>query len=79
MSPLEPAKAFDAKSLADADSNASIKELLKEVGDRSIQYGIVVGDHTLPRREDEASLMDGALILGRPGEVMAPYASVDAS
>ncbi|OQV01402.1 hypothetical protein CLAIMM_06769 [Cladophialophora immunda] len=42
MSPLETAKAFNPPLLRSADSNAPIKDLIKEVGDREIRYGAVL-------------------------------------
>ena len=39
MSPIETAKAFGAPQLRSSDSNADADKLLKEVGNRPIQYG----------------------------------------
>lgn len=39
MSPVETAKAFGAPQLRSSDSNADSVKLLKEVGDRPVQYG----------------------------------------
>ena len=39
MSPIETAKAFGAPQLRSSDSNADSVKLLKEVGDRLVQYG----------------------------------------
>ena len=39
MSPIETAKAFNAPILAGADSNAPVKQLVKDVGTRSVRYG----------------------------------------
>lgn len=39
MSPIETAKAFGAPQLRCSDSNADSVKLLKEVGDRPVQYG----------------------------------------
>ena len=39
MSPIETAKAFGAPLLRSSDSNADAVKLLKEVGDRPVQYG----------------------------------------
>ena len=39
MSPVEIAKAFGAPALVSSDSNATAKELLREVGERQIRYG----------------------------------------
>lgn len=39
MSPIETAKAFGAPQLRSSDSNADSVKLLKEVGDRPVQYG----------------------------------------
>jgi hypothetical protein len=74
MSPLEIAKAFDARSLAGADSNAEVGKLLKEVGERKIQYGVLVGgDHMMsPSREDGVDARQGVLMLGSPGEISSP-------
>jgi hypothetical protein len=41
LSPIEIAKAFNAPSLANSDSNLAIKALLKEVGSRELIYGAI--------------------------------------
>jgi hypothetical protein len=41
MSPIETAKAFGAPFLDGVDSNATIKQILKEVGRKKIQYGVL--------------------------------------
>jgi hypothetical protein len=69
---LEIAKAFNAKSLANADSNADITALMKLVGNRSIQYGVVVEEDSLPRTEDGVKPRDGVLMMGTPDQVTAP-------
>ncbi|ERF74689.1 hypothetical protein EPUS_00819 [Endocarpon pusillum Z07020] len=42
MSPLETAKAFNAPLLRDADSNAEVEVLVKELGPYDVRYGAVV-------------------------------------
>ncbi|KAJ9614090.1 hypothetical protein H2200_002226 [Cladophialophora chaetospira] len=44
MSPLELAKAFNAPTLLGHDSNATVSELLQELGHRGIRYGAVAVD-----------------------------------
>ena len=39
MSPIEIAKAFNAPVLENKDSNATVDDLLEEIGDRTIRYG----------------------------------------
>ena len=56
MSPIEIAKAFNAPSLKNDDSNASATALVKELGDRSVRYGsVLAGDDQdashAPKRE----------------------------
>jgi hypothetical protein len=73
MSPLEIAKAFDAQILKGVDSNAEVRTLLKEIGSRGVQYGVV--DHTLLRTEDGAEMtkMAGSvLMISDPDHVAAP-------
>lgn len=42
MSPLETAKAFNAPSLRNADSNAEVDTLVKELGSHGVRYGAVI-------------------------------------
>ena len=39
LSPLETAKAFGAPLLAECNSNDKVRDLIKNVGDRNVQYG----------------------------------------
>lgn len=41
MSPLKTAKAFNAPLLRSHDSNASIDNLLTDVGERPVRYGAI--------------------------------------
>jgi len=41
LSPIEIAKAFDAGLLKDANSNATAREIIEELGSRRIRYGVV--------------------------------------
>jgi len=44
MSPIEIAKAFNAPTLQGQDSNATVSDLLQELQDRGVRYGVVAID-----------------------------------
>ena len=65
MSPVELAKAFNAPLMRNADSNAPVRKLLKQVGTKPVQYGIMRagpgGRKAVPHRRSSS------------GNVLAPY------
>lgn len=65
LSPIEIAKAFDAPSLLNSDSNLNAQELLREVGDRPVRYGAVVLGNGDNRGQEK-------LVLGDPMYIMDP-------
>ena len=69
LSPIEVAKAFDAPALGSSDSNATATYLLKEVGDRHLQYGAVNS-----RLFAMGAGADGTekLVMAEPGAVRVP-------
>ena len=78
MSPIETAKAFNAPMLQNEDSNANSSALLREIGDRRVQYGAVArldaqafaSDASGTSRLDEVSL--STLEMAFPQSATAP-------
>jgi hypothetical protein len=76
MSPLETAKAFHAPILREGDSNASVKQLVAEVGKKPVRYGIMGGPSTgaISPTPDSGSLYRDSSPYGRkiPDAVASP-------
>lgn len=58
LSPIETAKAFNPPILSNHDSNATIRDLLEEVGKRSIRYGSVAEMTSSTERKVMPQILD---------------------
>jgi hypothetical protein len=71
LNPIETAKAFDAPALDGVNSNATVMAMLKDVGDRPLQYGAFGFE---ARNKDEvAGHPNTKLLIGFPREVRKPW------
>jgi hypothetical protein len=71
LDPIETAKAFDAPVLEGTNSNATVRAMLQDVGDRPVRYG-AFGSGTGYDGE-VAGHADTKLVIAFPGEVRKPW------
>ncbi|KAI9808889.1 MAG: hypothetical protein M1827_007164 [Pycnora praestabilis] len=75
LDPIVTAKAFNAPLLYGSTSNASVKQLLRDVGNREVKYGevMIYGDKQTLMPGDEGRVVGARrLELANPGMVLPP-------
>jgi hypothetical protein len=70
MSPIEIAKAFNAPLLKNGDSNAEVKQLIEELGERGARYGAV--SNAIGNKGQQFQTLEASLEITTPGQVVVP-------